>query len=244
MRYFQPAALALLASSAFASASTSFAGSSLYFLAGLSASDQAYYIDTLASYGAKVIRIWINGLDVGCVKGSYVLNSISEFETTVGEYNWDTLAALDAVLAQMVVNGMKAIISVHDGNDIHDSSVSGNGCDVYCETYGTSFYSNTQAQAYYDARVKAILTYVSPSSGIAWGAWSAAILALISKMNRFSSPTTEQMMILQIGFADGPRISRTTLPILTSRSPLEALVETGVIDIICFLQPFNALALI
>jgi mannan endo-1,4-beta-mannosidase len=177
MRYFQPATLALLAFSAIASASTSFAGSSLYFLSGLSTSDQAYYIDTLASYGAKVIRIWINGLDVGCVKGSYVSNSISEFETTLGEYNWNTLAALDAVLAQMAANGMKAIISVHDGNDIHDGSVSGNGCDIYCETYGTSFYSNPQAQAYYDARIKAILTYVSPSSGLAWGAWSAAILA-------------------------------------------------------------------
>ncbi len=73
---------------------------------------------------------------------------------------------------------MKAIISVHDGNDIHDPNVQeGNGCDVYCKTYGTSFYSSSTAQRQFDARVKAILTYVSPSHGIPWGAWSDAILA-------------------------------------------------------------------
>jgi mannan endo-1,4-beta-mannosidase len=162
---------------AFASASNSFAGSSLYFLPGLSSSDQAYYIDTLASYGAKVIRIWINGLGTGCVKGSNVVTSVQEFETTIGNYNYDSLAAVDAVLAQMAAKGMKAIISPHDGNDIHDSSVSGNGCDIYCETYGTSFYSNSDAHVQYDARIKAILTYKSPSSGLTWGNWSDAILA-------------------------------------------------------------------
>lgn len=162
---------------AFTNASNAFAGSSLYFLPGLSASDQAYYIDTLASYGAKVIRVWINGLGTGCVKGSNVVTSISEFETTIGSYNYDSLAKVDAVLAQMAAKGMKAIISPHDGNDIHDGSVSGNGCDIYCKTYGTSFYSNSQAQTQYDARIKAILTYKSPSSGLAWGNWSEAILA-------------------------------------------------------------------
>jgi mannan endo-1,4-beta-mannosidase len=69
------------------------------------------------------------------------------------------------------------LISIRDGNDTHDGSVSGNCCDFYCETYGTLFYSNIQAQAYCDARVKAISTYVSPRSGITWGAWSGAILA-------------------------------------------------------------------
>ncbi|GFP59156.1 probable mannan endo-1,4-beta-mannosidase F [Trichoderma asperellum] len=166
-----------LASSGLAAASNSFAGSSLYFLPGLSASDQANYIDTLASYGAKVVRIWINKLDTGCVKGSNVVTSVADFETTIGTYNWNSLAAVDKVLAQLAAKGMKAIISPHDGNDIHDSSVTGNGCDIYCHTYGTSFYGNSNAQAQYDARIKAILTYKSPSSGLAWGNWSEAILA-------------------------------------------------------------------
>ena len=39
-------------------ASNSWAGGNLYFLHGLGDSDQDYYINTLASDGAKVIRLW------------------------------------------------------------------------------------------------------------------------------------------------------------------------------------------
>ncbi|KAL6876829.1 glycoside hydrolase family 5 protein [Trichoderma novae-zelandiae] len=166
-----------LAAFGLATASNSFAGSSLYFLPGLSATDQAYYINTLAGYGAKVVRIWINELDTGCVKGSNVVTNVQDFETTIGQYNWDSLAKVDKVLAQLAAKGMKAIISPHDGNVIHDSDTEGNGCDIYCNTYRTSFYDNSNAQTQYDARIKAILTYKSPSSGLQWGNWSQAILA-------------------------------------------------------------------
>lgn len=166
-----------LAASGLATASNSFAGSSLYFLPGLSATDQAYYINTLANYGAKVVRIWVNQLGTGCVKGSNVVTNVQDFETTIGQYNWDSLAKIDIVLAQLAAKGMKAIISPHDGNVIHNGDVQGNGCDIYCNTYGTSFYGNSNAQTQYDARIKAILTYKSPSSGLQWGNWSEAILA-------------------------------------------------------------------
>ena len=160
-----------------ASASNSFAGSSLYFLHGLSDSDQDYYIDTLAGWGAKTVRVWINGLGTGCVKGSNVVRGVSEFETTIGTYNWDTLAAVDVVLSKLAAKGMKAIISPHDGNDVHDGDSGGNGCDIYCKTYHSGFYSSSTAQAQFDARIKAILTYKSPTSGMVWGNWSEAILA-------------------------------------------------------------------
>lgn len=39
-------------------ASNSFGGGNLYFLHGLSDSDQDYYINTMASYDAKVVRLW------------------------------------------------------------------------------------------------------------------------------------------------------------------------------------------
>lgn len=97
--------------------STSWAGSNLYFLHGLSASDQASYIDTLASYGAKVVRVWVTGLGTGCQKGSNVAVNIPDLEpNSIGEYDDTVLAALDNVLAQFVKNGIKAIISPHDGN--------------------------------------------------------------------------------------------------------------------------------
>jgi hypothetical protein len=89
--------------------SNSFAGSNLYFLHGLSASDhQAYQC---------VAPNWVNGLSAGCVKGSHVVGDIAEFETSIGQYNYDTLAQLDAVLAQTATKGIKAIISPHDGNE-------------------------------------------------------------------------------------------------------------------------------
>lgn len=46
------------AAAAAAGTSNSFAGSNLYFLHGLSGSEQDDYINTMASYGAKVLRIW------------------------------------------------------------------------------------------------------------------------------------------------------------------------------------------
>ncbi|KAL7785851.1 hypothetical protein V8C37DRAFT_313889 [Trichoderma ceciliae] len=114
---------------AIATVSNSFAGSSLYFLPGLSSSDQAYYIDTLAYYGAKVVvRVWINQLSTGCVKGSNVVTGVQDFETTIGTYNWDTLANLDKVLAQLVAKGMKG------GN----GSYPGNTCWWGCEGWGCS----------------------------------------------------------------------------------------------------------
>ena len=39
-------------------ASNSWAGGNLYFLHGLSGSDQDYYIDTMAANGAKIVRLW------------------------------------------------------------------------------------------------------------------------------------------------------------------------------------------
>lgn len=94
----------------------------------------------------------MNKRGTGCVKRSDVVSAIQDFDIMIETYNYDSLAAVDSVLAQMAAKGMKAIISPHDGNDIHDSSTSGNGCDIYCQTYGTSFYSNCDAQAQYDAR--------------------------------------------------------------------------------------------
>lgn len=178
MKFHLAAVIPSLAFSALVEGSNSFAGSSLYFLPGLSSADQAHYINTLAGYGAKVIRLWINPIKPGCVKGSNVVKTISDFEPTIGQYNYDSLAAVDAILAQMVAKGMKAIISPHDGNVIHDPKVEvPNGCDEYCKKYSTTFYKDRTAQTQYDARIKTILTYKSPSSGLTWGNWSQAILA-------------------------------------------------------------------
>ena len=153
-------------------ASKSWGGGNLYFLHGLSDSDQDYYIDTLAADGGKVVRLWgmcleqkaccdvsrkllmclpVTGLSQGCQKGSNVVTSIPDLEPSqIGTYDDTVLIALDKVLAKLVAKGLKAIISPHDGN-----AYGLNSCDVYGKAYGCgsdnsaadSFYSSTTAKS-------------------------------------------------------------------------------------------------
>lgn len=97
--------------------SKSWAGSNLYFLQGLSDADQTTYINALASDGAKVLRLWVNGQTSGaCEKQSRIDNSVPALENTVGVYNNATLDALDKVLVKMAAKGLKALISPHDAD--------------------------------------------------------------------------------------------------------------------------------
>jgi mannan endo-1,4-beta-mannosidase len=67
--------------------STSFAGSNEYFLHALSASEQKTYIETLAGWGAKVIRLW----------GEQSPDDLSHNDTT-SMYNQNLLQSLDEYL--------------------------------------------------------------------------------------------------------------------------------------------------
>ena len=96
----------------------SWMGTNLYFLQGLSDSEQNSYIDFLANAGAKVVRVWMNRQSKGCQKGSNLSNDIPSFEDQVGEYNWETLDALDSVIDKIAKAGMKVIISPHDSNSL------------------------------------------------------------------------------------------------------------------------------
>ena len=111
---------ASLLSGAFA-ASKSWAGTSNYFLQGLSASDQQSYIQQLASDGIKAIRLWVSDQPGGnaCVKGSISVSGAPELETTLGQYNTQTLDLLDQTLVWTSSHGIKAIISPHDGNKLN-----------------------------------------------------------------------------------------------------------------------------
>ena len=101
--------------------SSSFAGTSLYFLQGLSADAQKSYLSALADGGAKTIRLWLSDQPGGgsCVKGSVSQTGAPEFEETIGTYNWDTIDLLDQSLVYVQEAGLKAIISPHDGNKLN-----------------------------------------------------------------------------------------------------------------------------
>lgn len=98
--------------------SGSWAGTNLYYLQGMSDSDQDAYINKLSSYNTKVVRLWVNGQSKGCQKGSNIVRDIPPLETTLGQYNKVTLDELDKVLVKLAARNMKAIISPHDANSL------------------------------------------------------------------------------------------------------------------------------
>ncbi|KAI1318401.1 hypothetical protein F5Y16DRAFT_406341, partial [Xylariaceae sp. FL0255] len=175
-------ALALSSASAapalFERGATQWMGTSLYFLQGLSDSDQNTYIDALSNYGIKVVRIWANSQAGGnaCEKGSQIATAVPAYETSIGSYNSATLDALDYVMNKLVANGIKVIISPHDGN-----SLLGNGDyreDIYYQTYGSSgFYTSSGARQAYKNRLNAMVNYKGKYSGQVWKNWTEAILA-------------------------------------------------------------------
>lgn len=116
-------AFAVCASSSLAApearqSSPSWAGTNLYYLQGLSDSDQDAYIEKLKEYNTKVIRLWVNSQTTGCQKGSNIVRDIPHLETTIGEYNDVTLDELDKVMVKLVANDIKTIISPHDSNSL------------------------------------------------------------------------------------------------------------------------------
>ena len=98
----------------------------------------------------------------------------------MGTFQDDVLKALDNTLKIVANNGMKAIISPHDGNLLppSGSSTGYNGCDIYCKTYKSSdtFYSSTAAKAAYDRRLAHILNFQSPNFKKPWSQLSSVIL--------------------------------------------------------------------
>ncbi len=85
----------------------SFMGTNLYFLQGLSDADQDAYIGRVASAGAKVVRVWVNRQSADCEKGSRLVNDVPAFEEeALGEYRWETLDALDKVIAKIAAASM------------------------------------------------------------------------------------------------------------------------------------------
>lgn len=98
--------------------STSWMGTNLYYLQGLSDSDQDAYIGQMAEDGAKVVRVWVSSQTPGCQKGSRIAVTVPPLESTIGQYNDETLDALDKVIVKLSHHGIKVLISPHDANSL------------------------------------------------------------------------------------------------------------------------------
>lgn len=169
--------------------SPSWAGSNIYFLIGLSDSQQNEWIDNLAADGAKVVRLWVNAQSQGsCQKGSKIATTIPELESSIGNYNDAVLDAVDSVLVKLTAKNIKAIVSPHDAANQFLSGSS----DPYWKIYGSGyFYEQQAAFDDYDARLTHVLNYQGKSSGKVWKHWSEAIMAFDLQNEPMSTKTEE-----------------------------------------------------
>ncbi|KAF4342794.1 glycoside hydrolase family 5 [Fusarium beomiforme] len=183
--------------------SSSWSGTSNYFLQGMSDSAQDAYIQTLSSYNTKVVRLWVNQAGKGCQKGSQIVKDIPPLETTIGQYNQGTLDEVDNLLVKLSQKNIKAIIYPHDSNSL----IGDYRKDAYWARWGSEyFYQKQDAFDAYDARLSYILNYKGKYSGKVWKNWPQAIFSF----NIQNEPMTPQPSICQNGDQAGWACGRAT----------------------------------
>ncbi|KAI5925019.1 beta-1,3-mannanase [Camillea tinctor] len=129
---------------------SSFAGSELYYAAGLNTTQQEYLFSNLQDSGIKVLRVWLEADST--LKGS-----------EPGVWNDEVLNRLDDVMVTAQRYGIKLWISIHSYN-----TLLGNG-DFYGAWYGTSdFYTNNDAISYFKNRIAHVLSHANPNNGKTW----------------------------------------------------------------------------
>jgi mannan endo-1,4-beta-mannosidase len=176
--------------------------------------DQDNWIDTIASYGAKAVRVWVNGQggDGHCEKGSRLAYGVPQLEENgLGNYSIETLDLLDRTLVKLASRGLKAIISPHDGNALfpdyrwyvtvapptfppHTGQLGmltgWMVSDAYCKKWGAAyFYEAADAAEQFDRRLDYILNYRGATSGKVWKNWHTAIAAFDVQVSIYIVPT-------------------------------------------------------
>ncbi|KAF8598376.1 glycoside hydrolase family 5 protein [Ceratobasidium sp. AG-I] len=145
-----------------ASAANSFAGSNLYYAAGLSASQRATLLGGMQSAGMKVLRVWLDGQSTASTKVSTITSYPSLETKAVGTYDDTVLNLLDDFMIDAHKYGIKLIISMHSWNAL-------SGGDIYGQWYGTGyFYETAEATGAFDNRLRHIMNHVHKSLGKPW----------------------------------------------------------------------------
>ncbi|KAG8996058.1 hypothetical protein FRB94_008579 [Tulasnella sp. JGI-2019a] len=163
-------AIGVLPFVSFVKAFPSFAGTNLYYAAGLSASQRATYFAGLQSADMKVLRVWLDGQSTATTKNTPI-TSYPDLETTVGVYNDTVLDLLDAVMLDAKNYGIKLLISMHSWNALSRP-------DIYGETYGVeNFYIWQNATEAFDNRMRHVMNHVHSTLHVPWKHLSDYIFA-------------------------------------------------------------------
>ncbi|KAI5776542.1 glycoside hydrolase family 5 protein [Geopyxis carbonaria] len=155
-----------------AAAGQSFAGTNLYYAAGLKADMRAKYLDSLQDASIRVLRVWLDGQHSGGTKGTDITEYAGLEPSSVGTYDDTVLSLLDDFMVESNKRGIKLLISMHSWN-----SLSG-GSDPYAQNWGKDgFYTNSDATSAFDARLAHILAHEHSSLGKPWSALGDYIFA-------------------------------------------------------------------
>lgn len=150
-----------------AQAAHSFAGSNLYYAAGLSSADRTTLFKGMQSANMKVLRVWINGQSETDLKGTTITAFPDVEPTSICNgvqscYDPTILNLLDEVMIEANSYGIKLLISMHSFNALA-------GGDVYGVEYGTGyFYEQAWPQQAFDYRLEYIMNHVNSKLGKPW----------------------------------------------------------------------------
>ncbi|KAI0358966.1 glycoside hydrolase [Trametes cingulata] len=158
--------LALPLHSHFVAAANSFAGSNLYYAAGLRPDTRTTLLDGLQSAGMKVLRVWLDGQST-TQKGTDIdpFPDLEPNQICNGDqscYDDTVLQRLDDFMIDAHAHGIKLIITMHSFNALQAG-------DVYGAEFGTGFfYEQDFPQQAFDARLVHILNHVHTTLGKPW----------------------------------------------------------------------------
>jgi len=151
-------------------AANSFAGSNLYYAAGLSVDEQHLLFSNLQSVGVKVLRVWLDGQG-SPTKGTYITPFPSLEPNQVGVYDDTVLNLYDDIMVNANTYGIKLLISMHSFNALQAN-------DVYGQRWGTGyFYENQSAFDAFDNRLRHVITHTHKTLGKQWKDLSKYIFA-------------------------------------------------------------------
>lgn len=149
-----------------AQAANSFAGSNLFYAAGLYEDDRTTLLEGLQSAGMKVLRVWLDGQSE-TQKGTNI-NPFPDLEPNYicdGDascYNDTVLERLDDFMLAANSYGIKLLIDMHSFNALAAG-------DVYGQEYGTGyFYTESAATSAFDQRLIHIVNHVHTTLGQPW----------------------------------------------------------------------------
>ncbi|KAH9923009.1 glycoside hydrolase [Amylocystis lapponica] len=148
-------------------AAPAFAGSNLYYAAGLNNDQATTLLKGLQSAGMKVLRVWLDGEEHGAQKGTS-LNAFHDLEPSrvcngaSNCYDDTVLERLDNFMVMAHSYGIKLLISMHSWNALKAG-------DVYTKQYGTGyFYEQSGAMNAFDQRLIHVLNHQHSSLGKPW----------------------------------------------------------------------------